>query len=77
MYLGYPYYIIFTVLSTTELTNEKIIGKPYFGNSTGAIVISLPKKFATQCNIDTRSYVIIESQDGLITIKKLDQELLK
>jgi carbohydrate-binding DOMON domain-containing protein len=63
-------------LSTTEL-KEKIIGKPYFGNSKGAIVISLPKKIATQCNIDTKSYVIIESQDGLITIKKLDQELLK
>ena len=45
-------------MSATESTNEKIIGKPYFGNSKGAIVISLPKKFATQCNIDTKSSVV-------------------
>jgi carbohydrate-binding DOMON domain-containing protein len=63
--------------STTKIINEKLIAKPYFGNSTGAIVVSIPKKFATQCNIDTKSYVIIESQNGSITMKKLDQDLLK
>jgi hypothetical protein len=69
--------IIFTILSTTEIINKKIIAKPYFGNSRGAIVISIPKKFASQCKIDTKSYVIIESQNGCITMKKLDQDLLK
>ena len=59
-------------MSTTNIINEKIIAKPYFGNSNGAIVISIPKKIVAKCNLDTKSYVTIESADGMITIKKLN-----
>jgi antitoxin component of MazEF toxin-antitoxin module len=50
----------------------KIITKPWRGNSTGSLVVSLPKRIVKNCNLTTQSYITIDDQNGLITIKKLD-----
>lgn len=60
---------------TTEV--NKIITKPWRGNSTGSLVILIPKTIAEKTHISTSSYVTIQSDDGeLITIKKIDLERL-
>jgi antitoxin component of MazEF toxin-antitoxin module len=60
---------------TKEL--NKIITKPWKGNSTGSLVILIPKIIAEKTQISTSSYVTIESDDrNLITIKKLTLEKL-
>lgn len=60
---------------TTEV--NKIITKPWKGNSTGSVVILIPKTIAEKTQISTNSYVTIQSEDGnFITIKKLDLEKL-
>jgi antitoxin component of MazEF toxin-antitoxin module len=60
---------------TKEL--NKIITKPWKGNSTGSLVILIPKIIAEKTQISTSSYVTIQSDDrNLITIKKLTLEKL-
>ena len=56
---------------------NKIITKPWRGNSTGSLVILIPKTIAEKTRISTSSYLTIQSDDGnLITIKKIDLEKL-
>jgi hypothetical protein len=57
---------------------NKIITKPWRGNSNGSLVILIPKSIAEKTQITTSSYVAIQGDDGnnLITIKKLDLERL-
>ena len=60
---------------TTEV--NKIITKPWRGNSTGSLVILIPKTIAEKTHISTSSYLTIQADDGnLITIKKIDLEKL-
>lgn len=52
---------------------NKNITKPWKGNSTGSLVILIPKIIAEKNCLSTSSYVTVESCDGnSITIKKLD-----
>ena len=54
---------------------NKIVTKPWKGNSTGSLVILIPKLIAEKTQITTSSYVTIQSKDGnLITIKKIELE---
>lgn len=56
---------------------NKIITKPWRGNSNGSLVILIPKSIAEKTQITTSSYVTIQSDNGsLITIKKIDLERL-
>lgn len=57
---------------------NKIITKPWKGNSTGSLVVLIPKTIAEKTHISASSYVTIQSDDGnLITIKKIDLENLR
>lgn len=51
---------------------NKIVTKPWRGNARGALVISIPKRIAENCQLTATSYVTIENENGLITIKKLE-----
>jgi hypothetical protein len=59
---------------TTEV--NKIITKPWKGNSTGSLVVLIPKTIVEKTRISSSSYVTIQSDDdgNLITIKKIDLE---
>jgi antitoxin component of MazEF toxin-antitoxin module len=58
-------------------TNSKIITKPWNGNSHGSLVVSIPKRIAKNCNLTSESYITINDENGLITIKKLELGELK
>ena len=64
-------------LLSMSIECQKIITKPWNGNAHGSLVVSIPKKIAEMCNLNNQSYIIIESEDQLITIKKLDLGALK
>jgi antitoxin component of MazEF toxin-antitoxin module len=57
---------------------NKIITKPWRGNSNGSLVILIPKAIVEKTQITTSSYVTIQGDNNgnLITIKKLDLERL-
>jgi hypothetical protein len=54
---------------------NKMVTKPWLGNSNGSLVISIPKKIMENCEITKESYITIEDdENGIITIKKLGLE---
>ena len=55
--------------------NQLVITKPWKGNSTGSIVVLIPKKIAEKSNLSNSSYVTVQgASDGIVTIKKLNLE---
>ncbi len=56
---------------------HKRIVKPWNGNSHGSLVVSIPKEIVDKFNLSNQSYIIMESDEQLITIKKLDLRALK
>ena len=60
-------------MSIKDIEN-KIITRPWKGNSNGSLVVLIPKKIADKIHISTNSYVTIQGADdgNQITIKKLE-----
>ena len=53
------------------IENQIIITKRWKGNSTGSIVILIPKKIVEKTNLSNSSYVTVQgASDGIVTIKK-------
>ena len=66
-------------MSITDIEN-RVITKPWKGNSNGSLVVLIPKKIAEKTHISRNSYVTIQGADDgdEITIKRLilDQKVV-
>lgn len=57
------------------MVNQPIITKPWKGNATGSLIISIPKKIAEGCNLNENTYIRLQkADDGTINIRKIDLE---